>query len=991
MIKKVIKRIKSKLGEKKGATMIVVITTMTLLMIIGSGFATLAFQSYRHSYGSICRQQAMFTAKGVLDGFIDEFKINQTLRENVIKKLEETIATNPEADVTKIDAEINIKNLHDYMADSGAFGTAGEEEGEGNNTKDCMMYVSYSDLTRTKLKLTVAAKYKGFYNSLSVILGYTNNASYELSKIMGNALYFMTPVINLAIEQIQGDVYIDKNEYGDHNANGVDDFFESVEALRAFTTANEIMKGGRTINMDLFGNTYKYSDGTEVDKGHEWVEVYIRTWKTIATKWQDVPEAIVGNLKCNSSVLLGLADRSSSGRAHGFEHATGYDSVSGQNLNHTCLRVSEDIYVNGNVRGENFICKNLFAVDNDNDSEFTGNIVAECQGGRGPGGVGFNSHIVILNDIRADGFVVIHGGTSGLVGGDIYAGRYNQDGSLWGKPGIGDITNDNGNYVHGTGDVEITYTDVNGNIYAEGDVIIKDASTVKGNVYAKGDVYIKNSNVNGNIYCGGDLTILEERNGRRHVVGGTTNVGGNLSMKGNYANADTFVHLDGDISVKGNISMYDRAVLGGANKAVKVYCGGNLHMDGESSLDDMNGYTYVKGNFYSANSWVKTKIYVCGNTTFGDGTWIYRNIYSIGIIETRGKVLAINGKPLSQSGGHPDVYSNTPSSISIGKANQYGHFTWGADYITSPKQLSNLTDIFRNGKFTVETVENNPFFANIDTYISEEIGKANKAEEDINKKLTLYSNTVNAIVKNWSSPKPVTSQEGGDYVQGGAVYPKVGGAISATDNTYRSPNNPNEFIIDCNVLNLQKIELSTNQVLTIDTSKKNIHIVLTGDMRVGPNATIKVKGSNMAFIYLEAPKGVKQYVTLEEGARIGLVEEVAGGSTKNAGLHIVSSKKGDECVDFTVGKRLDIRSFNYIPYGYLNIAGGKNTVYAGSFVIGYIDIGGWSDSVFDSSYVKFNGEKSPLILDITNDMQYGDSIGEIEDFGQIQWDIIDYV
>jgi len=37
MIKKIINRIKSKLREKKGATMIVVITTMTLLMIIGSG------------------------------------------------------------------------------------------------------------------------------------------------------------------------------------------------------------------------------------------------------------------------------------------------------------------------------------------------------------------------------------------------------------------------------------------------------------------------------------------------------------------------------------------------------------------------------------------------------------------------------------------------------------------------------------------------------------------------------------------------------------------------------------------------------------------------------------------------------------------------------------------------------------------------------------------------------------------------------------------
>lgn len=983
MIKKIINRIKSKLREKKGATMIVVITTMTLLMIIGSGFAALAFQSYRHSYGSLCRQQAMFTAKGVLDGFIDEFKVNQTLRENVIKKLEEAVATNPETDVTKIDAEINIKNLHDYMADSGAFGTADEEE-EGNNTKDCMMYVAYSDKSRTKLKLTVAAKYKGFYNSLSVILGYTNKASYELSKIMSNALYFMTPVINLAIDQIQGDVYIDKNEYGDHDGNGIDDFYESVKALRAFTTSTETMTGGSTLKIDLFGN--------KTGKAAEWVEVFIRTWKTFTSgNWQDIPTAIVGSLKCNTSVLLGLADRCSHGDMHSFRNATGYDSDGGQNTNHTCLKVSEDIYVNGNARGENFICKNLFVTDNIADSEYMGNIVAECQNGVGVMGVGFNSHIVVENDVRADGFVIIHGGTSGIIGGDIYAGRYNQDGSMWGNAGYGDIKSDNGGYKHGTGDVELTYADVNGNIYAEGNVLIKDASTVNGNVYAKGDVYIKNSNINGNVYCGGDLIVLEERNGRRHVVGGTTTVGGNLSVKGNYSNLDTFVHLDGDVSVKGDITLFDRASLGGNNKQAKIYCGGNFHMENDSVLDDSNGYVVIKGDAYIGYECrVKPSIYVYGNVTinvvnsnYAVGSMrrgIFKPVYAVGWIKSLGDNYIYGGYK------KPCMFSNNPAGSDLNSFWYYDGFWKGWERHGTPASLSSQVDVYRNGKFTLDTVENNPYFINLGAFIRDEIDKANKSEEEINKRLVLYSKTVNAMVKNWSSPKPKTQAEGGDYVQGGAYYPKVGGAISATDNTYRVPDNSNEFIIDCNILNLQKIELSANQVLTIDTSKKNIHIVLKGDLKVGTGATIKVRGSNMAFIYLEGLN--RQYVEFGNESRIGLVEAVDGASTKNAGLHIISNKYD---LDFTVGKRLDIRSFNYIPYGYLNIAGGKNTVYSGSFVIGYIDIGGWSSSVLESSYVKFNGEKSPLILDITNDMQYGDTIGEIQDYGQISWDIIDYV
>ena len=984
MIKKIINRIKSKLKEKKGATMIVVITTMTLLMIIGSGFAALAFQSYRHSYGSLCRQQALFTAKGVLDGFIDEFKINQTLRENVIKTLEETIATNPETDVTKIDAEINIKNLHDYMADSGAFATADEqEEEEGNNTKDCMMYVSYSDQSRTKLKLTVAAKYKGFYNSLSVILGYTNKASYELSKIMSNALYFMTPVINLAIDQIQGDVYIDKNEYGDHDGNGIDNFYESVKALRAFTTVDEIMTGGTTLKIDLFGN--------KTGKAAEWVEVFIRTWKTFTSgNWQDIPTAIVGSLKCNTSVLLGLADRCSHGDMHSFPNATGYDSDGGQNTNHTCLKVSEDIYVNGNARGENFICKNLFVTDNTADSEYMGNIVAECQKGVGVMGVGFNSHIVVENDVRADGFVVIHGGTSGIIGGDIYAGRYNKDGSLWGNPGIGNITTEKGDYVYGTGDVELTKTDVNGNIYAEGNVIIKDASTVKGNVYAKGDVYIKNSNINGNVYCGGDLIVLEERNGRRHVVGGTTTVGGNLSVKGNYSNLDTFVHLDDDVSVKGDITLFDRASLGGNNKQAKIYCGGNFHMENDSVLDDSNGYVVIKGDAYIGYECrVKPSIYVYGNVTIkveksnynveNMRRGIFKPVYAVGWIKSIGENYIYGGYK------KPCMFSNNPAESDLSNFWYYDSLWKGWEPHGAPASLSSQVDVYRNGKFTLETVEDNPYFINLGTYIKDEIDKANKAEEEINKRLVIYSKTVNAMVKKWSSPKPVSEEAGGDYVTGGAYYPQVGGSVSNSDATFKSTDNPNEFIISCNVLDLQKIELLANQVLTIDTSKKNIHIVLRGDLIVGSGATIRVRGSNMAFIYLEGAN--KQYVEFGNESKIGIVEAVNGASTKNAGLHIVSNK---DDLDFTVGKRLDIRSFNYIPYGYLNIAGGKNTVYSGSFVIGYIDIGGWSSSVFESSYVKFNGEKSPLILDITNDMQYGDSIGEIQDFGQISWDIVDY-
>jgi len=403
-------------------------------------------------------------------------------------------------------------------------------------------------------------------------------------------------------------------------------------------------------------------------------------------------------------------------------------------------------------------------------------------------------------------------------------------------------------------------------------------------------------------------------------------------------NAGTYAHLVGDVTVKGDIEVWMRVVFGRGGNNSKVYCGGNFSMVDESSFDNNNGSLYVKGDARINNSWVHCKAFI-SNTLSMWKTWYYKNMYCINLQD--------GGKNKSHDGARV-------------------LYTFNASLVDKNDNIALLEDL--------------------GTLIKNKIDYANKLEEEINKRLDIYNNTVNAIVKKWSSPKPVSEEAGGDYVTGGAYYPQVGGSVANSDTTFKSPDNPNEFIISCNVLDLQKIELLANQVLTIDTSKKNIHIVLRGDLIVGSGATIRVRGSNMAFIYLEGTN--KQYVEFGNESKIGIVEAVNGASTKNAGLHIVSNK---DDLDLKVGKKLDIRSFNYIPYGYLDIAGGKNTVYSGSFVIGYIDIGGWSSSVFESSYVKFNGEKSPLILDITNDMQYGDTIGEIQDYGQISWDIIDYV
>ena len=186
MIKKFFRKIKNKIKEKTGASMSIVIVAMSMLIILGTTFSTIAVNTYQNSYGSMCRKQALLTSKSVLDGIVSAFKSDKEIRTKIGAALGAELNNVGPNHILDVSAKIPITGLNTNLIDM-----------DGDNPK-CYLYASYYDDSKAKLKLTVESYYKGFKDSISAVLVSTNMASVELYKIMSNTLYFTSPIVDIS-------------------------------------------------------------------------------------------------------------------------------------------------------------------------------------------------------------------------------------------------------------------------------------------------------------------------------------------------------------------------------------------------------------------------------------------------------------------------------------------------------------------------------------------------------------------------------------------------------------------------------------------------------------------------------------------------------------------------------------------------------------------------------------------------------------------------
>lgn len=1066
MFKRFREKLNKRIGKNKGATLIVVVVTISLLMLIGSVIGVMSFHTYTSSYGSLCRQQANYTAKNVLDGVVMEFKSNATFRNYITNMI--LAAEGDGEDMNKgIEIKIDINDLYDKALQSGSFnnvkalaqGATAFAEVNNNSTDvdSCVLTASYAEGKSNKIRLKVTARFKGFESSVSVVITRTNKAAEELAKIMSNTLYFKTPIVDMPLWQTVGDVYID--------APTVDAYDNIITKA-----GGETISGGHTLKKDLFGYVGE-DDGSNAPPPNKWVEVYIRTYNWLKDpSLNENAVAMRGNLKCNTDVLLGLVDRGP--WEHGFTQDVGYDGkylgVGGQFARYTCLTIDGDVYVNGNIRAENIICRNIYAIDNnpeddmDEDDNYIsnnckGNIVMEVKP-TDRGAVTDQSYLEVQGNIVADGFVKINALRGGTINGNIYAGKYNEDGTKW-EPEFYDTYAD---YVNRTGGRNTEPT-----ILHAGDVILNDYNTaangdgritVYGDIFATGDVYIENARVMGNIYAGGKVTIIDTRSypqfGEEQFVGdrskmygdtaGTTGniycggdfycdinlrmalnagddewsilgsvyCGGNATFYGEYVGANNGgkKHILGNLYAKGNITLSNGAQVGFnghdvTNKGSNVYCGGNLSINDHAGINstNRNTFVFVGGNLFTDDIWLfegfngngvarseRPSVFVEGDYDGNYDTRIYGNLYLMGAMKCsyperdKGVELVTNGTDNLDRYFHGFVGESRIEAKTIWwwLHNGWRGWTWAKDANVPYIPTDLYTTINGTRKFNIARINTaKAKLDDLDNEIKSLTNNSYSVSVDQNR-LEFYKDTVSAHIEEWSAPRhsDQPKKDGYGYIK--YEYP-----LGADLQKFKTENKV--YVIDSNICGLSNFILANDESLILDTTNKDLHIKVSGNITLWNNCNIIIKGSGMAFLYLdEMVNSQPPTITFGKNSKIGL-------SNEGGGLYIISNFD----VTCVMNQNVTIRSFNYLPYGTLDVRNvGKATTYQGAFVIGRIDAGKAFDlgtdgggAMRNASYIKYHREIPPLILDGDGNLNFGSGGGSGNiNYGEIIWDIIAY-
>ena len=200
---------------RRGASLAMVLVSMTVLAIMGTLFTTIAMRSYEYSYAKLCKQQAYYTATSSVENFYTLITSKPALFGTLLDSLNEAIAgeqkENDKIDITTVrvmvgssgggtattDADGNVASVN--LATAGFFATY---------LGDCDLYVRYANAERTELSIEAHATYNGYTETSRAIIARTNKAAEELKKIFDNVFCLQSPITTIVTEQAYGDIYV---------------------------------------------------------------------------------------------------------------------------------------------------------------------------------------------------------------------------------------------------------------------------------------------------------------------------------------------------------------------------------------------------------------------------------------------------------------------------------------------------------------------------------------------------------------------------------------------------------------------------------------------------------------------------------------------------------------------------------------------------------------------------------------------------------------
>lgn len=201
--------------RKRGASLVMVLVSMTILTIMGTLFTTIAMRSYQYSYSRMCRQQAYYTATSSIESLYAKIKTNGGVLNDIVTALDNayTSLTKGPSEGSSIGGiNIDVTTVRVKIGSTGG----GEAAAEGVVGSDffytylgeCDLWARYNNAKRTEISLEAEATYNGYSETARAIIAKTNAAASELKKIFDNTFCLQSPISTIVAETTHGDIYV---------------------------------------------------------------------------------------------------------------------------------------------------------------------------------------------------------------------------------------------------------------------------------------------------------------------------------------------------------------------------------------------------------------------------------------------------------------------------------------------------------------------------------------------------------------------------------------------------------------------------------------------------------------------------------------------------------------------------------------------------------------------------------------------------------------
>lgn len=566
--------------RKRGASLVMVLVSMTILTIMGTLFTTIAMRSYQYSYSRMCRQQAYYTATSSVESLYAKIKTNGSILNDITTALNDAYdqlnGVTPGIDVTTIRVKIGSTHGDPVTEERAVVGSDFFYTYLG----ECDLWARYNNAKRTEISLEAEATYNGYSETARAIIAKTNAAASELKKIFDNTFCLQSPISTIVAETTHGDIYVSQ-PIADTDSAGVQKLGSSY--ITAYNTVFAALSEGGTYNghsgvpgqylrytngdiiTDENTNEGKYNkilrygvygnaqastaDGTltghtkpfdmdnspltavNIDQPNEsqkptedqlwyndWVELYMFSAADGGT-------AVNGDLYADSKILIGLSDRNDSNRNYrrlwkDSVKRNVFSAVADANWTNYYLMDPEFNKLDTDAYFEHGFNEDVFF---DHDGTVLTRSVSKFR---------LNGDMYLWEDARIENF-------------DSYNTANSRENDIFAKKDL---------YIDGF--YIISWVDINGKIDETATEV-----NVGGDVVVQGNAFISNAEIHGDVYCYGDeLTIVNSI-----IHGNVYFTGSDFTSDTTVYNGNVVINHDGSNT---SVSNYDADAGFGTTKDV---------------------------------------------------------------------------------------------------------------------------------------------------------------------------------------------------------------------------------------------------------------------------------------------------------------------------------------------------------------------------------------------------------------------------------------